>query len=106
MEKDYHKLKKYTEVDLANKIYLDYPECMVVAAMRLGLTDVVVYSGGTEDYYGEMDIHLKAKRNGKDIYFYLRQEYGSCSYCDWLDSVGEEKVIDEYIKNLKLALEI
>lgn len=106
MKKDYHKLEKYTEANLANKSYLDYPDCMLLAAIQLGLTDIVVYCGITGEYSRKMDIHLEAKLNGKNVYFYLRQDYGSCSYCDWLEGAGEEKVINEYVKNLKLAFEI
>ena len=77
---------------------------MFEAAEAVGMTDVVIYSNGREDYQGEMDIHLEGKLNGLDVYYYLKQDYGSCSYCDWLEQAGKKSVIDEYIENLKEAL--
>lgn len=104
MEKDYKKLDVYYEKN--QEYFNEYIDCMFEAAEAVGMTDVVIYSNGREDYQGEMDIHLEGKLNGLDVYYYLKQDYGSCSYCDWLEQAGEKSVIDEYIENLKEALDL
>ncbi len=102
--KDYRLLEKHTEFDSK---YADYVDQMFKACYEVGLTDVVIYCDGREGYQGDMDIHVEAKLNGVDVYYYLNQGYGSCSYCDWIQHEnGEEEVKQEYIKNLKEALGI
>ena len=103
-EKDYKELNIYYEK--TNEYDNEYIDCMFEAAKAVGITDVVIYSDGRTDYQGEMDIHLEGKLNDIDIYYYLKQDYGSCSYCDWLERVGEKNVIAEYIKYLKEALDL
>jgi hypothetical protein len=99
---DYKQLTCYTKLGK----WHDYIDCMIIACQKVGLTDIKVYSQGETDYQGDMDIHVEAKKGQEEIYYYLRQNYGSCSYCDWLQNVGEERVIEEYIEYLKEALDI
>ena len=99
---DYHSLEKRTTIE--NEEYMDYIDCMLEACSDVGLKNVTVYSNGREGYAGDMDIHVEAKLNGNDFYFYLRQEYGSCSYCDWLEGSGSDEVVEKYVNDLKEAI--
>jgi len=83
----------------------DYEDCMFIACKRLGMTNINVYyqydnfgSGG----FG--DLHVEATFKGQPVYYYLKQQYGSCSQCDWLQGSGEEDVINLYIEYVKEAL--
>lgn len=98
---DYKELEKH----IREQGNTDYIDCMFEACERVGLKEVVIYSDGRQDYHGEMDIHVEAKLNDVDFYYYLRQDYGSCSHCDWIESVGEEEITTEYVKYLKEAME-
>jgi len=102
-ENDYHDLLTRNTTRLDTN-YPEYIDCMFDACKIVGLTDVVIYSNGREDYQGEMDIHVEANLNGVAFYYYLRQDYGSCSYCDWLEGSGSHEVVEKYVDDLKEAI--
>jgi hypothetical protein len=99
-EPEYKTLEKHT----GSNEY-GYINCMFDACKKVGLKDVIIYSDGYEYYEGTMDIHIEAKLNDYEFYFYLRQDYGSCSYCDWLQDVGVDEVVNKYVKDLKEAID-
>ena len=83
----------------------DYPTCLLKAAQEMGMTNLnVIVVNARPTYHGIMDMVLTAN-NGQDIMFYLRQDYGSCSVCDWLERSGSREVIEEYKKQIKHFLE-
>jgi hypothetical protein len=100
-------MKEYKEFEVISQetdFSGGYEGCMLNACEELGLTDIKVYYDGYGGYSGTLDIHVEAKYKGKNIYYYLSQDYGSCSYCDWLEGSSDEEVIEKYKEYLKEAL--
>lgn len=83
----------------------EYAACLRRAAEELGVKDAkVAVHDDHPSYQGDMDLTLTGKVNGVEFSFLLYQSYGSCSYCDWLERVGDDKVIAEYKKQLQVFL--
>jgi len=93
---------KYIRKDIQTN---DYVEIMAEACVENGLKDVVINYDIIGDYQGDYDMEVEGTFKGKKVIFFYRQSYGSCSYCDWLESSGSEKVLKEYIKEVKHILE-
>lgn len=95
---DYHNFKFIEKVGK----YHDYADCLLQASKNIGVKNARVYYNDEDPgYEGAEDLHLEGVFEGRKIYFYLRQYYGSCSYCDWLQNAGEDEVIQEYEKQLR-----
>lgn len=107
---EYKKLPihKYDKSNIYFKCYID---CLFEAGVRVGFKpqNMVIYSRGKKGYTGEMDIHFEGLLNGDEVYIFIRQNYGSCSYCDWLESVYLKdheltEIVDEYEKQIRMVL--
>lgn len=102
--KDY---KNFNFIDDKIKYGYGYAYCLLQASINIGVKNPKVYYHDDDpSYQGVEDLHLEGKYNGRKVYFYLRQSYGSCSYCDWLEGVGSGEVIAEYEKQLKNAFDL
>jgi len=87
--------------------YKGYADCLLQASKNIGVKNARVYFNDEDPgYQGVEDLHLEGVFEGRKVYFYLRQSYGSCSYCDWLQSSGDEEVIQEYEKQLMNTFDI
>lgn len=103
------KNKDYRNFNFIEKVdgHFGYVDCLLQAAINIGVKKPKVYFNDPEpSYQGTIDLHLEGKYNGKNVYFFLYQSYGSCSYCDWLEGAGSDDVIAEYEKQLKLAFDL
>ena len=95
-------MEKYNRDDIYNQI--DYIQIMIKACV-LHIKDVEVYYDIEGSYEGTINMKITGVYKNKKVELSYRQDYGSCSYCDWLQAVGEEEVFKHYKKEINHLLD-